>query len=77
MSVQGAIRVPQTYWAHPRNAYFSTRDLVTFYDPQIRAWYRVRIDRAGRPVELKMVAGAHFMHHDYSFRSPAISAPSR
>jgi len=77
-SVQGEIRVPQTYWgAHPRNVYFSTPDVVTFYDPQIHAWYRVRLDPAGRPVELKMVAGAHFMHHDYSFRSPAISPPSR
>ena len=33
--------------AHPRNAYFSTRDVVTFYDPKFRAWYRVRIDRRG------------------------------
>jgi len=51
--------------------------VLTFYDTQIHAWYRLRLDSKGRPAELKMVAGAHFMHHDYSFRSPAISPPSR
>ena len=74
----GSIRVPQAYWTpHTRNAFFSARDVLTFYDTQIHAWYRLRLDSKGRPAELKMVAGAHFMHHDYSFRSPAISPPSR
>jgi methionine-rich copper-binding protein CopC/putative copper export protein len=77
-SSYGAIRVPQAYWTpHTRNAFFSARNVLTFYDTQIHAWYRLRLDSAGRPAELKMVAGAHFMHHDYSFRSPAISPPSR
>jgi copper transport protein len=77
-STYGEIRVPLAYWGpHPRNAYFSAANVVTFYDPQVHAWYRLRLNGAGRPVELKMVAGAHFMHHDYSFRSPDISAPSR
>ena len=74
----GSIRVPQAYWTpRTRNAFFSARDVLTFYDTQIHAWYRLRLDSKGRPAELKMVAGAHFMHHDYSFRSPAISPPSR
>ena len=77
-SSYGAIRVPQAYWTpHTRDAFFSARNVLTFYDTQIHAWYRLRLDSAGRPAELKMVAGAHFMHHDYSFRSPAISPPSR
>ena len=77
-SSYGTIRVPQAYWTpHTRNAFFSARDVLTFYDTQIHAWYRLRLDSKGRPAELKMVAGAHFMHHDYSFRSPAISPPSR
>ena len=77
-SSYGAIRVPQAYWTrHTRNAFFSARNVLTFYDTQIHAWYRLRLDSKGRPAELKMVAGAHFMHHDYSFRSPAISPPSR
>jgi hypothetical protein len=77
-SQYGAIRVPQTYWGpHPVNAYFSGPSTLTFFDPDIHAWYRLRLDRSGRPAELMMVAGAHFMHHDYSFRSPPISPPSR
>jgi hypothetical protein len=77
-SSYGEIRVPQAYWgARAQNAYYSAPDVITFYDPQIRAWYRLRVDRSGRPAELKMIAGAHFMHHDYSFRSPPISPPSR
>ena len=78
----GAILLQDAVWVlpatpHTRNAFFSARDVLTFYDTQIHAWYRLRLDSAGRPAELKMVAGAHFMHHDYSFRSPAISPPSR
>ena len=77
-SSYGEIRVPNAYWGpRAQNAYYSAPSVITFYDPQIRAWYRLRVDRAGRPAELKMVAGAHFMHHDYSFRSPPISPPSR
>ena len=77
-STTGQIRVPLAYWtSHSRNAYFSTANVLTFYDTQIRAWFRLRVDRAGRPVELKMIAAAHFMHHDYSFRSPPISARAR
>jgi methionine-rich copper-binding protein CopC/putative copper export protein len=77
-SSYGEIRVPNAYWtARARNAHYSASSVITFYDPQIRAWYRLRLDDAGRPAELKMIAGAHFMHHDYSFRSPPISPPSR
>jgi len=77
-SSYGQIRVPQAYWgARAQNAYYAAPDVITFYDPQIRAWYRLRLDGTGRPAELKMIAGAHFMHHDYSFRSPPISPPSR
>jgi copper transport protein len=74
----GEIRVPNAYWGpRAQNAFYSAPNMITFYDPRIRAWYRLRLDRAGRPAALKMIAGAHFMHHDYSFRSPPISAPSR
>jgi copper transport protein len=77
-SSYGQIRVPLAYWGpQPQNAYYSAADVVTFFDPRTHAWFRLRLDGAGRPAELKMVAGAHFMHHDYSFRSPEISAPSR
>jgi len=77
-STTGRIRVPNAYWGpHPQNAYYAAPGVITFYDPRIRAWCRVRLDSAGRPAELEMTAAAHFMHHDYSFRSPRISPPSR
>ncbi|HEY3922089.1 MAG TPA: copper resistance protein CopC [Gaiellaceae bacterium] len=73
---QGVTFVPRAYWgAEARNAYYVGRNTLTFYDPQIRAWYQLRLDASGRPRELMMVAEAHFMHHDYSFRSPPISPP--
>jgi len=75
-SPQSLVLVPRTYWGtEARNAYYTGPDTLTFYDPQVRAWYRLRLDASGRPRELTMVAEAHFMHHDYSFRSPAISPP--
>ena len=78
MVAAGQIRVPLAYWGpQPQNAYYSAPNVVTFFDPRTHAWFRLRLDGAGRPAELKMVAGAHFMHHDYSFRSPAISPPAR
>lgn len=77
-SSYGQIRVPLAYWGpDPQNAYYSAPNVITFFDPRTHAWFRLRLDGAGRPAELTMTAGAHFMHHDYSFRSPEISAPSR
>jgi hypothetical protein len=77
-SPQGVIRVPNTYWTSAtQNAYFAAPGVLTFYDRNAHAWYRLTLDRSGRPAALAMVAGAHFMHHVYSFRSPAISPPSR
>ncbi len=79
-SSQTPLRLPNTFWtAQARNAYIAGPGEVTFYDPQYRAWYRLRIDpRTERPVSLKMVGPAHFMRHRYSVgRSPAISPPSR
>jgi hypothetical protein len=77
-SAQAPLRLPRTSWgARAGNVFLSGRGRLTFYDPQYRAWYRLRLDRAGRPAELEMVAAAHFMHHAYSFRSPVISPPAR
>ena len=79
-SPQSPIRVPRTYWgADARNAYSSGPGRLTFYDPQLRAWYRLRIDpRTERPVTFRMIGAAHFMRHRSSVgRSPAISPPSR
>jgi hypothetical protein len=79
-SPQTPLRVPTTYWsAHARNAYFTGPGRLTFYDPQVRAWYRLRVDpRTRRPLSLSMIGAAHFMRHRYSVgRSPTISPPSR
>jgi hypothetical protein len=77
-SPQGVIRVPNAYWSpDTRDAHFAAPGVLTFYDAGVHAWYRLRLDGTGRPATLTMVAAAHFMHHTYSFRSPAISAPSR
>jgi hypothetical protein len=76
-SPEGTVNVPRTYWVAARNAYFANGGEVTFYDPLQRAWFRMRLDSAGRPVELWMTGAAHFMYHDYSFRSPPVSAPVR
>ena len=54
--------------------------MLTFYDPRIPAWFRLRVEpRTARPVELHMVAPAHFMVDRYSsFDRPVeISPPSR
>ena len=76
LSPQGEIRVPRTYWgSQARNAYVVGPGELTFYDPQVRAWYRLRLARSGLPAELKMVGAAHFMAHHYAVGSPSISPP--
>ncbi len=77
-SPQPPITVPSAYWtAAARNVFFAGDDELTFYDPTFPAWFRVRFDPAtGRPLELKMTAAAHFMHHVYSgFDRPVSISP--
>jgi len=39
---------------------------VTFFDPQIKAWFTIWVDReTARTLELRMTAQAHFMHQVY------------
>jgi copper transport protein len=41
--------------------------VVSFFDPQLPGWFEVALDpRTNRPLELKMTAAAHFMHHVYT-----------
>ncbi len=41
--------------------------VVTFFDPQLPGWFEVALDPGtNRPLELKMTAAAHFMHHRYT-----------
>ena len=40
--------------------------LISFLDPSVPAWFTVAIDKQTfRPLELRMVTPAHFMHHRY------------
>jgi methionine-rich copper-binding protein CopC/putative copper export protein len=76
LSPQGEIRVPRTYWgSQARNVYIVGPDELTFYDPQVRAWYRLRLAPSGLPAQLTMIGAAHFMSHHYAVGSPSISPP--
>src|SRR5204863_98410 len=53
--------------------------LVSFFDPRLPGWYELAMDpRTHRPLELKMTAAAHFMHHRYTdFNRPIRIGPPR
>jgi len=41
--------------------------VVSFFDPQLPGWFQFAMDpRTHVPLELKMTAAAHFMHHRYT-----------
>ena len=46
--------------------------LVSFFDPRLPGWFEMAVDpNTHRPLELKMTAAAHFMHHRYTnFNQP-------
>jgi hypothetical protein len=52
---------------------------VTFFDPQIKAWFTIWVDRrTARTLELRMTAQAHFMHQVYGpFDAPVKIVPPR
>ena len=77
LSRQAALHVPRAAWSgSARNAFFLPDGGLTFYDPDVRAWYRLRVDRSGRPTELAMTGAAHFMHHVYGpFDAPIVLRP--
>ena len=79
-TAQTPLRLPSPYWSGAsRNAYVVAPRTITFLDPRLPAWFRVRVDERGRPVEMRMTAAAHFMVDRYSgFDRPVeISPPSR
>ena len=61
---------PTPPWTQISNAHLVARNArtltVAFLDRAIPAWFEVAIDRGtGRPLETRMTATAHFMHHTY------------
>jgi hypothetical protein len=53
--------------------------IVTLLDPQIPAWFELRVDkRTLRPAEVRMIAAAHFMRDRYSrYDEPLAIRPPR
>jgi hypothetical protein len=53
--------------------------VVTFFDPRLPAWFEIAVDpHTHVPLELKMTAAAHFMHHRYTdFNRPMTIVPPR
>jgi copper transport protein len=79
-TAQTPLRLPVPSWSGAsRNAYVVAPRTITFFDPRLPAWFRLRVDARGRPVEMRMTAAAHFMVDRYSgFDRPVdISPPSR
>jgi copper transport protein len=79
-TAQTPLRLPVPFWsAASRNAYIVAPRTITFFDPRLPAWFRLRVDTRGRPVEVRMTAAAHFMVQRYAgFDRPVdISPPSR
>jgi len=80
-SPQTPIRVPAPFWGRrARNAYLVGPYELTFFDPQVPAWFRLKVDpQTWRPLRLHMVAAAHFMTDVYSGfnRAVVVSPPSR
>jgi copper transport protein len=79
-TAQTPLRLPVPYWSRAsRNVYVVAPRTITFFDPRLPAWFHLRVDARGRPVEMRMTAAAHFMVDRYSgFDRPVdISPPSR
>lgn len=85
-SQQTPLDLPQPTWGRRvTNAYVLGQGRVegvpvtrvSFYDPNGRAWFEVRLEkRTQRARELRMTTTAHFMHHSYSrFNAPIVIEP--
>jgi len=86
-SSQQPLRQPIPPWVRATDAYVVGRTtangrpavVVTFFDPNIPAWFRLVVDRAThRTVDLRMVATSHFMRDRlHSFNAaPPIRPPA-
>jgi hypothetical protein len=73
-SAQDPIRQPVPFWLAVADAHLLGSETlrgsavwhVSFFDPQIRAWFELWIEKSsGRTLELRMTAQAHFMHQVY------------
>jgi copper transport protein len=75
-SQQTPLQVTQTYWRHPTNAHLVAPRTLTFLDRSLPAWFRLTLDRRGRPLRLRMTAAAHFMTEHYlRYDAPVTLSP--
>ena len=78
VSSQPPIRVPAPNWsATSRNAYFTGKNEITFFDPRAFAWFRLQLEpHSARPVRLLMIAGGRVITDRFSrFNSPVVISP--
>jgi len=74
------LRLPTPLWSRARrDARLIGPNRVAFLDPRLPAWFDVSFDpRTGLPLELHMIAAAHFMSDRYSrFDRPTRIVPPR
>ena len=69
-SATDALRLPAPPWNTISNARLVARgrrtEIVAFLDRSIPAWFELTVDRrTARPLQTRMTATAHFMHHVY------------
>jgi hypothetical protein len=80
-TVQSPLRVPTPAWGSGwsnaraigwRRVGGRRARVVTFFDAGLPGWFELALDpQTARPLELRMTATAHFMHHRYlEFNTP-------
>jgi hypothetical protein len=78
VSSQPPIRVPAPNWsATSRNADFTGKNEITFFDQRAFAWFRLQLEpHSARPVRLLMIAGGRVITDRFSrFNSPVVISP--
>lgn len=77
VSSQDRVDVMHVPWRRAIDAHLVAPDVVTFYDPGTRAWFRVTLQpRTSLPTTVLMTGVSHFMVDRFSgFDAPATIAP--
>jgi hypothetical protein len=76
-SPQDRVRVMHLPWEQSYDAHVVAPNTVTFFDPHVRAWFRLVVDpRTSLPRTVHMTGISHFMTDRYSrFDAPSTIAP--
>jgi hypothetical protein len=78
-SEQDPIAEPAPLWESVENAHMLGAATASFFDPQLHAWFTIRVDpRTMHTLDVRMTAREHFMHEVYSgFDAPLRIVPPR